>query len=72
MRFTGTIQSWQDNRSFGFIEPAQDGQAVFVHIKFFTSRGGSRPQVGQRATYEGEMNAQGKKQAKNVAAAARI
>ncbi|MBY0465424.1 MAG: cold shock and DUF1294 domain-containing protein, partial [Burkholderiales bacterium] len=67
MPFTGTIQSWQDDRGFGFIEPAQGGQAVFVHIKSFTSRGGSRPQVGQRVTFEVELNAQGKKRAKNVA-----
>ena len=67
MQFTGTIQSWQDDRGFGFIEPAQGGQAVFVHIKSFTSRGGSRPQVGQRVTFEVELNAQGKKRAKNVA-----
>lgn len=66
MPFTGTIQSWQDDRGFGFIEPAQGGQAVFVHIKSFTSRG-SRPQVGQRVTFEVELNAQGKKRAKNVA-----
>lgn len=67
MQFTGTIQSWQDDRGFGFIEPAQGGQAVFVHIKSFTSRGGSRPQVGQRVTFEVELNVQGKKRAKNVA-----
>jgi uncharacterized membrane protein YsdA (DUF1294 family)/cold shock CspA family protein len=67
MPFTGTIQSWQDDRGFGFIEPAQGGQTVFVHIKSFTSRGGSRPQVGQRVTFEVELNAQGKKRAKNVA-----
>lgn len=67
MRFTGTIQSWQDDRGFGFIEPAQGGQPIFVHIKSFTSRGGGRPQVGQRVTFEVELNAQGKKRAKNVA-----
>lgn len=67
MQFTGTIQSWQDDRGFGFIEPTQGGQAVFVHIKSFTSRGGGRPQVGQRVTFEVELNAQGKKRAKNVA-----
>ena len=67
MQFTGTIQSWQDDRGFGFIEPAaQGGQAVFVHIKSFTSLSG-RPQVGQRVTFEVELNAQGKKRAKNVA-----
>lgn len=67
MQLTGTIQSWQDDRGFGFIEPAQGGQEIFVHIKSFTSRGGSRPQVGQRVTFEVELNAQGKKRAKNVA-----
>ncbi len=67
MQFTGTIQSWQDDRGFGFIQPTQGGQAVFVHIKSFTSRGGSRPQVGQRVTFEVELNQQGKKRAKNVA-----
>lgn len=67
MPFTGTIQSWQDDRGFGFIEPTQGGQEIFVHIKSFTSRSGSRPQVGQRVTFEVELNAQGKKRAKNVA-----
>ena len=66
MPFTGTIQSWQDDRGFGFIEPTQGGQAVFVHIKSFSSLGGSRPQVGQRVTFEVELNHQGKKRAKNV------
>jgi uncharacterized membrane protein YsdA (DUF1294 family)/cold shock CspA family protein len=67
MPFTGTIQSWQDDRGFGFIQPTQGGQEIFVHIKSFTSRGGSRPQVGQRVTFVVELNAQGKKRAKNVA-----
>jgi uncharacterized membrane protein YsdA (DUF1294 family)/cold shock CspA family protein len=67
MQFTGTIQSWQDDRGFGFIQPTQGGQEIFVHIKSFTSRGGSRPQVGQRVTFEVELNQQGKKRAKNVA-----
>lgn len=66
MSFTGTIQSWQDDRGFGFIEPTQGGQAVFVHIKSFTSLSG-RPQVGQRVTFEVERNPQGKKRAKSVA-----
>jgi uncharacterized membrane protein YsdA (DUF1294 family)/cold shock CspA family protein len=67
MPFTGTIQSWQDDRGFGFIEPTQGGQKIFVHIKSFTSRDGIRPQVGQRVTFDVELNAQGKKRAKNVA-----
>lgn len=72
MPFTGAIQSGPDDLWVGFIAPAQGGRAIFVHIKSFTSRSGGRPQVSHRVTFEVELNAQGKKQAKNAAAAARI
>jgi len=65
MRFEGTIKSWNDERGFGFIEPTQGGQEIFVHIKAF--RGLSdRPQVGQRLTFQVELGPQGKKRAFNV------
>ena len=35
MQFTGTLQSWNDDRGFGFIEATQGGQEIFVHIKAF-------------------------------------
>ena len=66
MPFTGTLKSWHDDRGFGFIEPAQGGQDIFVHIKSITPRC-SKPQVGQRVTFEVELNPQGKKRATNVA-----
>ncbi|RZI78674.1 MAG: cold shock domain-containing protein, partial [Rubrivivax sp.] len=49
MRFDGIIKSWNDDRGFGFIEPAQGGQEIFVHIKAFKGLRG-RPQPGQRLT----------------------
>jgi len=66
MRFEGTLKTWHDDRGFGFIEPAQGGQEIFVHIKAFDLRG-ARPQEQQRLSFEVELGPQGKKRAKNVA-----
>jgi uncharacterized membrane protein YsdA (DUF1294 family)/cold shock CspA family protein len=65
MRFDGTIKTWTDERGFGFIEPAQGGQEIFVHIKAFRTRR-ARPEAGQAVTFEVELNPQGKKRAKAV------
>lgn len=69
MRFEGTIKSWDDERGFGFIEPALGGDEVFVHIKAFTmsSLVGGRPRVGQRVSFEVELGPKGKKRARLVA-----
>lgn len=68
MRFTGIIKSWNDERGFGFIEPAQGGQEIFVHIKAFARRSSQRPQAGQRVSFEVELGPQGKKRARSVEA----
>ncbi len=65
MRFEGTLKTWHDDRGFGFIEPTQGGQEIFVHIKAFDLRG-ARPQEQQRVSFEVELGPQGKKRAKNV------
>lgn len=65
MRFEGTLSEWNDERGFGFLQPAQGGEAVFVHAKAF-ARGGRRPQAGDRVTFEVETGPKGKR-AKNVA-----
>jgi uncharacterized membrane protein YsdA (DUF1294 family)/cold shock CspA family protein len=65
MRIDGVIKSWNDERGFGFIEPTQGGQEIFVHIKAFRARAG-RPQIGQLVSFEVELGEQGKKRAKNV------
>jgi uncharacterized membrane protein YsdA (DUF1294 family)/cold shock CspA family protein len=65
MRFDGTIKSWDDVRGFGFIEPAQGGQDIFVHIKAFNGLR-ERPQAGQQVSFEIELGPQGKKRAVDV------
>ena len=35
MRFDGVLRSWNDERGFGFLEPVQGGEQIFVHIKTF-------------------------------------
>lgn len=65
MRFEGMLKTWNDERGFGFLEPLQGGEDIFVHIKAFRVRSG-RPQVGQAMSFEVEIGPQGKKRAKNV------
>lgn len=66
MTTTGTLKSWNDERGFGFIEPENGGQEIFVHIKAFTVRS-ARPVAGQRLTFQVETTADGKKRAVRVA-----
>ena len=65
MRFDGTIKSWDDERGFGFIEPDQGGQDIFVHIKAFNGLR-ERPQASQRVSFQIEVGPQGKKRALNA------
>jgi uncharacterized membrane protein YsdA (DUF1294 family)/cold shock CspA family protein len=65
MRFEGKLNTWNDDRGFGFFESTQGGQEIFVHVKAFKSRSG-RPQISQLYSFEVELGPQGKKRAKNV------
>lgn len=65
MRHDGTIKSWNDERGFGFIEPAQGGQEIFAHIKAFKGLR-DRPQVNQRVSFQVELGPQGKKRATHI------
>ncbi len=65
MRFEGIIKTWNDERGFGFIEPALGGQEIFVHVRAF-SRNGVRPRENQRVSFEVELGPRGKKRARNV------
>ena len=65
MRFDGTLKSWNDERGFGFVEPRQGGQDIFVHIKSFPA-GTGRPAVGLPISFEVELGPNGKKRAKAV------
>lgn len=65
MRFEGMLKTWNDERGFGFIQPTQGGQELFVHIKSFPA-GSGRPALNLKLTFEVEQTAEGKKRAKNV------
>jgi len=65
MRFTGTLKTWNDERGFGFLEPEQGGQELFVHIKSFPP-GTGRPSVGQVLTFEVETGKDGRKKARAI------
>ena len=65
MRFDGTLKSWNDERGFGFVEPRQGGQDIFVHIKAFPA-GTGRPTVGLPVSFEVELGPNGKKRAMAV------
>jgi len=65
MQSEGKLKSWDDERAFGFIEPRHGGQDIFVHITAFKGKS-VKPKIGQSLTFEVELNAEGKKRAKNV------
>jgi uncharacterized membrane protein YsdA (DUF1294 family)/cold shock CspA family protein len=65
MRIDGVLKSWNDERGFGFIEPMQGGQEIFVHVKALRNRT-ERPKIGQFVSFEVELGTEGKKRAKNV------
>lgn len=65
MRIDGNLKTWNDDRGYGFIQPAQGGQEIFVHIKAFPS-GSGRPVAGQALTFEVEVGPNGKKRAHSV------
>ena len=65
MRIEGSLSKWKDDRGFGFITPAQGGQEIFVHVSAFP-KDGVRPWLGERLTFEIEIDGNGKKRAKNL------
>lgn len=65
MRKTGTLQTWNDDRGFGFISPSDGNAQIFVHISAFPNDG-SRPTAGEKVTYLEASGRDGRPQATNV------
>ena len=69
MRHDGRLTQWDDARGFGFIEPSQGGDPVFVHIKAFARAdrdAAARPRIGDRLNFEILVGEGGRKQARHV------
>src|SRR6188768_4080114 len=65
MRLKGTLVEWNDDRGFGFLEPAGGGDRAFCHISAFANRS-RRPMVGQRVTYETSRDERGRLRATQI------
>jgi cold shock CspA family protein len=65
MRYSGTLQSWEVDRGFGFIAPTDGGAKLFVHISQF-GQDGTRPTIGEKLSYEIGQRQNGQPQAVKV------
>ena len=64
-RLEGTLASWNPDRGFGFITPAQGGPQIFAHVRAFP-QGSTTPPVGAKLSYEVELTPDGKTRARFV------
>ncbi len=65
MRTHGKLTKWNDDRGFGFIEPALGTEEIFVHVSAFP-RDGVRPRIGEIVSFETELRGDGKQRAVRV------
>ena len=67
---TGTVKWFNATKGFGFIQPDQGGQDVFVHISAVERSGLGSINEGQKLNYELERDQRsGKMSAANLSAA---
>lgn len=64
-QIAGTLKTWNSEKGFGFITPANGGQDIFIHISNYPREGGP-PKVGESLLFEVTLNNEGKKKAINV------
>ena len=58
---TGTVKWFNPTKGFGFIEPEDGGQDVFVHISAVERAGMSSLNEGQKVSFDVEPDARGPK-----------
>ena len=66
---TGTVKWFNPTKGFGFIQPDEGGNDVFVHISAVEKSGLNKLDEGQRVNYELETN-KGRTSATNLEEAA--
>jgi uncharacterized membrane protein YsdA (DUF1294 family)/cold shock CspA family protein len=65
MRLTGKLETWNDDKGFGFITTGPASARYFVHISAFRHRG-RRPAAGVAVSFTAGTDPQGRKQAADV------
>ena len=66
---TGTVKWFNTEKGFGFIQPADGGKDVFVHISAVERAGISRLVDGAKVTFQIESGRDGRKSACDLALA---
>lgn len=66
VRRHGAITRWIDDRGFGFVTDDENGEEAFLHVRSL-SRRSIRPQVGDRVSFDVQLDGQGRPQAVRVA-----
>ncbi len=61
----GTVVIWKDDRGFGFIQPADGGDKIFVNVNDF-ARGLPRPAIGDAVRFRIALDPSGKPRAISV------
>jgi cold shock CspA family protein len=65
MRTHGRLAKWNDDRGFGFIEPAAGTEEIFVHVSAFP-RDGIRPRIGELVSFEVDRREDGRSRAVRI------
>lgn len=63
---TGKVKWFNESKGWGFIEPDEGGDDVFVHYSAIISEGFKTLKEGQQVQYELKEGKNGKQQAANV------
>lgn len=63
---TGKVKWFNEGKGWGFIEPDEGGDDIFVHYSTIASEGFKTLKEGQKVEYELTEGKNGKQQASNV------